>query len=341
MNNSNRDNGGRQATTAAPVSSLRLDEARQFVRIALDLRRDGRSRASGRFAKRALSLFARESRTNDYDAIVAGLCLADSRFARDDFSRAEADYRDALSAIDSLVAATPSLDVRNVRVQAIQGLANVALARGETAQAELELIHALDMAELTSGSAHESNATLMDDLATLYREAGRYDEAARLHHFALQITEQAVGIEHPQAATILEHLAMLECARGQCVIGERFAHQAIAIQTKAFGRDHPRVAQAFVVLASMLDGQGRCFEANQARQAARTLAQHWFGDDLEELAGSGLITATTPSRSDRRSLGDRVAGVGPRNTQAASHIGRGRQPLTTVNPVPEQHLPRG
>src|SRR5262249_13365710 len=159
-----------------------------------------RSLKAGRYAKRALSLFEKESRTTDYEAIVGRLCLAHSRFVRNDFARAGADYRDALASIAALAATTTSYDVRDVRAQAVRGLASVALARGETLDAERQLLRALDIAEYKAGSAHESSAMLMDDLGTVYRHAGRYDEAARMQHLALAVIEETVGIEHPHAA---------------------------------------------------------------------------------------------------------------------------------------------
>jgi tetratricopeptide (TPR) repeat protein len=295
---------------AAPATWSRLDEAHQFVSIAIDLQRDGRSLTSGRYAKRALSLFERESRIDDYEAIVARLCLADSRVMRRDFDRAETDYRAALSSIGRLMAASGSFDDRNVRAHASRGLASVALAHGEPQEAERQLLQALDLAEQKAGASHESDAMLMDDLGTVYRQTGRYDDAARIQHLALTVIEETVGIEHPQAATILEHLAMLEHARGQFTVGERFAREAAAIQERAFGPDHPRVANAFVVLALMLEGRGKLLEATEARQAAQLIAQRWFGDDLQALAGSGLMTATTHSRSDRPESAEHVTAVG-------------------------------
>src|SRR5262245_2342419 len=301
---------GEYSVEVAAEAWTRLDEARQFVSLATDLQRDGRSRTAGRYAKRALSLFERESRTDDYDAIVARVCLADSRLVRGDVARAETDYRAALSSIGRLVAARASFDVRTVRAQALRGLANLALARGETFEAEQQLLHALDMVEQKAGPSHESSAMLMDDLGTLYRQTGRYDEAARLQHLALTVIEDTVGIEHPQAATILEHLAMLEHARRQFIVGERLAREAAAIQERAFGPDHPRVAGALVVLASMLEGQGKLLEATQARQAAQVIAERWFSDDCEALAASGLITAATPSHPDHHNAAGRIMAVG-------------------------------
>jgi hypothetical protein len=60
----------------------------------------------------------------------------------------------------------------------------------------------------------------------------------------------------------------------------------------------------------MLEGRGKLLEATEARQAAQLIAQRWFGDDLQALAGSGLITATTHSRSDRPNPAERVPAVG-------------------------------
>jgi tetratricopeptide (TPR) repeat protein len=275
-----------------------LDEARQYLSLAVDLHRDGKWLTSGRYAKRALSLFERASRTVDYDAIVARLCLADSRRERGDFARAESDYREALSTIGCLVAERASVDVRNVRARALSGLGNVALAGGEMLETERQLLSALDTVESKGGSPHESSAMLMDDLGTLYRHTGRHDEAARMHHLALTIVERTLGAEHPRAATVLEHMALVEHARARFVDGELLARQAIAIQKKTFGSDHPRLANAFVVLASMLEGQRKPLEASQMRQAAELIVDHWFGDDVEAFAGKGLVPGPMHARSD-------------------------------------------
>jgi tetratricopeptide (TPR) repeat protein len=186
LNDTRQGDAGNVTTTGAGSVEVtagawtRLDEARQFVSLAIEMQRYGRALKSGRYAKRALSLFERESRADHYDAIVARLCLADSRMTRGNFARAETDYRDALSSIGRLIAARGSFDVRNVRAHALRGLANVALAHGEPLEAERQLLQALDMAEQKAGSSHESDATLMDDLGTLYRQTGRYEEASRM-----------------------------------------------------------------------------------------------------------------------------------------------------------------
>jgi hypothetical protein len=151
----NATTAGVCSVEVTPATCTRLDEARQFVDLAIDLQRHGKALKSGRYAKRALSLFERESRGDHYDAIVARLCLADSRVARGDFARAETDYRDALSSIDGLVRAKASCDLRNVRAQALRGLATVTLARGEALEAERQLLHALDIVEQTAGSSHD------------------------------------------------------------------------------------------------------------------------------------------------------------------------------------------
>ncbi len=60
------------------------------------------------------------------------------------------------------------------------------------------------------GTALGSNSLeVAQDLAKLYVEQGRYEEAEPLYQRALHIWEQAWGSEHPEVANALENLAEL------------------------------------------------------------------------------------------------------------------------------------
>ena len=65
------------------------------------------------------------------------------------------------------------------------------------------------------GPNDPTTATLLNDLADLYRAQGRYAEAEPLYQRSLAIWEKALGPEHPDVATSLNNLATLGSLRRQ------------------------------------------------------------------------------------------------------------------------------
>ena len=68
---------------------------------------------------------------------------------------------------------------------------------------------ALKLGEEEFGPDHTTTATLLNDLAELYRAQGNYAEAAPLYRRSLAIREKVLGPEHPDVATSLNNLAEL------------------------------------------------------------------------------------------------------------------------------------
>ena len=68
---------------------------------------------------------------------------------------------------------------------------------------------ALELGEREFGPDHPTMATLLNNLAELYRAQGRYEAAEPLYKRALAIREKALGPDHPAVATSLNNLAGL------------------------------------------------------------------------------------------------------------------------------------
>ncbi len=68
---------------------------------------------------------------------------------------------------------------------------------------------ALELGEHEFGLDHPTTASLLNNLAELYRDQGRYAEAEPLHKRALAIREKALGPEHPLVGLSLDNLALL------------------------------------------------------------------------------------------------------------------------------------
>jgi tetratricopeptide (TPR) repeat protein len=258
------------------------DEAMRLLDIAMDFRTDGSPDKAKRFARRALTVFERESRTDHPDAIRALLCLAGAREDLADYARAETDYRSANDILESLAGHKNNVEVHQLRIRALRGLASVIRARGRDQQATTILKQALAMAERSFGWKHVDVAGVLNDLGVHYRLTGRYEKAVRVHRRALEMTEKLLGPEHPQVATILHQLSVLECARGRFAAGEPFARRAIAIRERTLGPDHPDVAIECEAIATLLEEQRKYEEAALMCQHALTIRERWFGPDHHE-----------------------------------------------------------
>jgi tetratricopeptide (TPR) repeat protein len=73
-------------------------------------------------------------------------------------------------------------------------------------------------------------ATSLNNLAALYHQQGKYDEAEPLYKRSLAIVEKSLGPEHPHMATSLENYAMLLRKTNREVEAARIEARAKAIR---------------------------------------------------------------------------------------------------------------
>ncbi len=74
---------------------------------------------------------------------------------------------------------------------------------------------ALKLGEHELGLDHPVTATVLNDVAELYRAQGRYTDAEPLRKRALAIRVMAFGPDHPDVATSLNNLALLYDNQGK------------------------------------------------------------------------------------------------------------------------------
>ena len=75
--------------------------------------------------------------------------------------------------------------------------------------------HALTIDEKALGPNHPDVATDLNNLAKLYSNQGKYDEAERLYKQALAIDQKALGSNHPTTNVIRKNLAALLKSTGR------------------------------------------------------------------------------------------------------------------------------
>jgi tetratricopeptide (TPR) repeat protein len=79
----------------------------------------------------------------------------------------------------------------------------------------------------------------LNNLANLYAEQGKFEQAEPLYQRALAIDEKVYGQDHPEVATDLRSLAILYEDQGKFEQAEPLYQRALAIREQVFGSDHP------------------------------------------------------------------------------------------------------
>ena len=91
----------------------------------------------------------------------------------------------------------------------------------------------------------------MNNLAGLYRDMNRLDEAETLFRKALDIRTNVLGSSNPLIAKTLMGMAELSAKRHDYDNAEQLLERAISIQRKTLGDDHPDLATTFNMLGNV------------------------------------------------------------------------------------------
>ncbi|KAI0219122.1 Kinesin light chain [Lamellibrachia satsuma] len=174
---------------------------------------------------------------------------------------------------------------------------------------------ALEDLEKSSGHDHPDVATMLNILALVYRDQGKfkgcwqtaarctgdtrkdtgsrpprcedqgkYKEAANLLNDALGIREKTLGPDHPAVAATLNNLAVLYGKRGKYKEAEPLCKRALEIREKVLGKDHPDVAKQLNNLALLCQNQGKYEEVEQYYQRALDIYENKLGPDDPNVA---------------------------------------------------------
>ncbi|HLG77550.1 MAG TPA: tetratricopeptide repeat protein, partial [Ktedonobacteraceae bacterium] len=97
------------------------------------------------------------------------------------------------------------------------------------------------------------------NLAALYYQQGKYEEAEPLYLRALAICEQVLGSEHPDTAMSLNNLAALYYHQGKYEQAVSLMKRALGILTSSLGLEHPHTRQVkknyLMLLSQMHPGE--------------------------------------------------------------------------------------
>ncbi len=146
---------------------------------------------------------------------------------RIDYTKAMQKYREAVAIEDS-----------NPDYLLAAGIMARTLGDYKEAQPWLEKLLQLRQKETTETV---ELALVQNELASLYEDMGKYEEAGPLCQRSLGITEKALGADHPSVAATLNNLALLYKSQGKYEKAEPLYIRAIDIQRRKFPNGHPDI----------------------------------------------------------------------------------------------------
>ncbi|RJP42916.1 MAG: hypothetical protein C4547_00025 [Phycisphaerales bacterium] len=140
--------------------------------------------------------------------------------------------------------------------------------------------------------AHHEPAGSLDRLATLhnlaalYHDRGRLDEAEALFRDVLTALQRVLADEHPSRATALDNLALILQDKRQYDEAESLYRSALEIRESALGEAHPSVATSYHNLAALFHARGDYARAEPLYRRALELRQRALGEHHPDVAAS-------------------------------------------------------
>ncbi|KKD39519.1 MAG: tetratricopeptide repeat protein [Limnoraphis robusta] len=129
-------------------------------------------------------------------------------------------------------------------------------------------------------------AESLNNLASLYKSQGKYEQAKPLYLLALEMRQQLSGKQHPDVATSLNNLASLYKSQGKYKQAEPLYLLALEMRKQLFGEQHPDVANSLNNLANLYLSQGKYEEAEPLFKKVLEMRQQLLGKKHLDVATS-------------------------------------------------------
>ncbi|GHO49702.1 tetratricopeptide repeat protein [Ktedonospora formicarum] len=142
----------------------------------------------------------------------------------------------------------------------------------------------LPIHNLQKTAEHPEVATLLNNLAYLYIEQGKYGQAELLYQRALHIRERQLGPEHLLVAYSLYGMANLYREQGKYGQAELLYQRALHIREHQLGPEHVLVAYPLNELAILYSEQGKYEEAEPLYQRALHIWEQQLGSGHSQVA---------------------------------------------------------
>jgi CHAT domain-containing protein/tetratricopeptide (TPR) repeat protein len=204
-----------------------------------------------------------------------------SRLEYDAGNYAEAERR-ALAALAIVERDGPATGPQ--AVEPLNNLARAERALASNTAAEDNYKRAIAILDKEGDAAN--SGILSDNLAVLYGQTGRYDEAEIQHKRALQLLEQALGREHREVGRAAANFGVLLNDEGRYLEAEPLLRRGLTIAEASAPNDAVSIAITLDNLGGLLRQTGRQDEAMRHSRRALTLFEQALPANHPSLATS-------------------------------------------------------
>ncbi|MGV3661839.1 MAG: tetratricopeptide repeat protein [Prosthecobacter sp.] len=193
------------------------------------------------------------------------------------------------------------------RMQETIGLTYLAMSHTTPAQTHLQ--GALENRQQTLGPEHPDTMRSMRQLATVFKEQGRYAESEALLRKTLAAQQRALGSEHKDTFVTITVLAAVCEAQDQPMTSEKLFTDLWKLQKKVLGPDHMETLGTLGNLAGLMGRQGRHEEAIKLEKERLEHTQRAHGARDPRTLVSMTITASAyeaggqPSEAEKLYVG--------------------------------------
>lgn len=168
----------------------------------------------------------------------------------------------------------------------LNALADVTQRTGNYAEAERQMLRALELRRQASGESHPGYAIVLNNLGELYRFTGRYPESRRVWNEALELKRRILGEDHPSVAISLGNLGELHREMGDDQSAETYFRGALAIFMRTVGDEHPHYASVLNNLGALYLSKRDLPAALPYLEQARDIFTRLFGSGHRLTAGA-------------------------------------------------------
>ncbi|KFA69653.1 hypothetical protein S40285_04030 [Stachybotrys chlorohalonatus IBT 40285] len=147
------------------------------------------------------------------------------------------------------------------------------ILKGDHTRAETLLVKAVDAREWLLGAEHPFTLTSMANLASTFRNQGRWKEAELLEVKVMETKQRVLGEEHPDTLTSMGNLASTFRNQGRWKEAELLEVKVMETRQRVLGEEHPDTLTSMANLAFTLSGQDRSKEALDLMHTCVSLRQ--------------------------------------------------------------------
>lgn len=256
--------------------------AKRLNRLALQSWELGNTAKAHEYTEQAIGLMDRRN-----DGLADAVIRAEALLLRASIASMSADHGTASRSLHAAVALLEEHRVSKVRDF---WLAEALTRSGDALRLAGRYTESRQDIDKVFGSSHWDDleplrkAAALNAKGILYKDTGRYQEAASLYAEAFELTTAVHGSNHPQVAALLHNMAGLAHVQGQYKEAEPHIRAALDIRHRKDRGDVAAIAADTSVLGAVLAGQGRLDEAEAALRTALLLWTGEHGPDHYEVA---------------------------------------------------------